>query len=609
MPQGFDFASPPFDRLRPAERRRVEAAVDVEFFREGTSVLRAGCLPDFYHVIIKGLVEERAGDEPVALHGPGDGFDSGILLHQACRHDFLVREEAICWLLPIEDLLELTANNAAFGLWFYQGLSQKLDALGGRNGTAASLGAMTVRVRDASPRPPLRLSGEVSLAAAAAAMDEAGRRAVLVEGGESPGAGTLGIVTDVDLTRAVLRQGLPAETPLSRIAKAEPVSVESDDFLAEAAWLMARHGIRHLLVREEGEVVGLLDAGELLASLADRSDALHARIDAAASVAELGEAAEGITRLVAQLHATGTRPQVLAALSSELHRRLVARLFALLAPAGLAGRAALVVMGSEGRGEFLLRTDQDNALVLAEGGRPEELAPFCEGFAAAMAETGFPSCPGGVMVSNPAWVRTVSGWQAEFTRWATRPDEQALMNAAVFSDAALAAGRSDLLEEARASFFAAIRGNAAFHAAFASAIDMFAAPGGLLSLLPGGRGGRSQPVDVKRAGLFPLMHGIRALALEQGITETSTAGRVRRLQEAGVLERDQAAELIDAFWYLTGLRLSVRLERMRLHRPPDDLVRPELLGKPERDLLRDSLQTVKRLRELVRHHFRLAWLG
>ncbi|MDX6750867.1 DUF294 nucleotidyltransferase-like domain-containing protein [Geminicoccaceae bacterium 1502E] len=604
MPQSFDFASPPFDRLRPAERTRVEAAVDVEFFREGALVLRAGALPDFYHVIIKGLVEERAGSEPVALHGSGDGFDSGILLHQACRHDFLVREEAICWLLPIEDLLELTANNAAFGLWFFQSLSQKLDSLGERQGAPASLGAMTIRVRDAAPRQPLHLPAGASLAAAAAAMDEGGRRAVLVEE-----AGRLGIVTDVDLTRAVLRRGLPPETSLGQIAQAAPVSVESDDFLAEAAWLMARRGIRHLLVREDGVVTGLLDAGELLASLATRSDALHGRIDSAASVAELAEAADGITQLVRQLHGTGTRPRILAALSSELHRRLVARLFALLAPAGLAEGAALLVMGSEGRGEFLLRTDQDNGLILADETGRAGLDAFCGRFAEAMVAVGFPPCPGGVMLSNPLWVRPLADWRREFRRWAAAPDEAALMSTAIFCDASLAAGRDDLLEAARDELFAALDGNAAFHARFARAIDLFQQPGGLMALLPGSRAGQEQGLDVKRAGLFPLMHGIRALALEQKIRETGTARRIRRLQEAGLLDRDGAAELIDAFWYLAGLRLALRLEKMRLHRPPDDLARPDLMGKLERDLLKDSLDAVKRLRELVRHHFRLAWLG
>ena len=71
--------------------------------------------------MIKGLVEERAGEEIVAVHESGDAFDSGILVHQTTSHDFVVREEAICYALPIEDFLELTANNTGLRRLLLQG--------------------------------------------------------------------------------------------------------------------------------------------------------------------------------------------------------------------------------------------------------------------------------------------------------------------------------------------------------------------------------------------------------------------------------------------------------------------------------------------------------
>ena len=99
---------------------------------------------------------------------------------------------------------------------------------------------------------------------------------------------------------------------------------------------------------------------------------------------------------------------------------------------------------------------------------------------------------------------------------------------------------------------------------------------------------------------------MRALALEQGLTETNTILRLRRLQGLGVLDRDMAAPLTEAFNFLMSLRLSVRLEKMRLHQPLDNFIRPDGIGKLERDLLKDSLQIVKQLKEVVRHRFRLA---
>ncbi|MGD9510546.1 MAG: Crp/Fnr family transcriptional regulator, partial [Geminicoccaceae bacterium] len=146
MPKAFDFTSPPFDRLRPMEIERVNRIVDVVFFRQGATVLLAGSLPDHFYVLIKGLIEERAGDEVIAVHESGDGIDSGILVHQRVRHDFVVREEAICYSLPIEDFLELTANNTAFAAFFFKDISHKLESLSRRQASPQAFGSMTMRI-------------------------------------------------------------------------------------------------------------------------------------------------------------------------------------------------------------------------------------------------------------------------------------------------------------------------------------------------------------------------------------------------------------------------------------------------------------------------------
>ena len=103
-----------------------------------------------------------------------------------------------------------------------------------------------------------------------------------------------------------------------------------------------------------------------------------------------------------------------------------------------------------------------------------------------------------------------------------------------------------------------------------------------------------------------LMHGVRALALERRLTETNTVHRIRRLQGLGVFDKAMGEQLADAFNFMLGLRLATRLEKMRLHQPLDNFIRPDGIGKLERDLLKDSLQIVKQLKEVVRHHFHLA---
>ena len=601
MPKAFDFSSPPFDRLRPAEVERVSRQVDVVFLRAGDTVLSAGNLPDHFYVVIKGLIEERAGEEIVAVHESGDGFDSGILVHQTVRHDFVVREEAICYSLPIEDFLELTANNTAFAAFFFKDISHKLEALSQRQASPQTFGALTTRVHQAPINPPVFVAPETTLHEAAVHMDRAGQRALLVRDGER-----IGIFTGVDLTRTAVAQRQSLETPVRDLVRYGVVGIDEDSFLFEAALLMARRQVRHLVVRREAEIVGVLDAANVLSSLANQAEPIGAMIDRAETPAELAEAGERIGFLVRQLHDSGTKIGFITELSTDLNRRATARLFASMAPVGLAQHVCLVVMGSEGRGEYLLKTDQDNGIIVEDGYVPPDWDGFRQGFTTAMIEAGFPACPGEIMVRNPLWSKPLRAWCDDVRTWVLTPSEQALMNVAIFYDAATVVGDPGLLESARAYLFDLLSENDAFHARFARAIDMFDTPLGFFSTFVTEKGAHKDQLDLKKGGIFPLVHGVRALALEQKLVETNTVQRIRRLHGQGVFDKAFGEQLADAFNFLLGLRLSARLEKARLHQPMDNFIWPDQVSKLERDLLKDSLQIVKKLKEVVRHRFHLA---
>ncbi len=204
---------------------------------------------------------------------------------------------------------------------------------------------------------------------------------------------------------------------------------------------MARRRVRHLVVRRDDEIVGVLDAANVLSSLANQADPIGALIDRAQTPADLAEASERIGFLVRQLHDSGTKIGFITELSTDLHRRATAGLFAKLAPPGMAERACLVVMGSEGRGEYLTKTDQDNGIILADGYDPPDWEGFRHRFTAAMIDAGFPACPGEIMVRNPAWSKPLKAWCDDVRAWVLKPDEQALMNVAIFYDAAAGRGR------------------------------------------------------------------------------------------------------------------------------------------------------------------------
>ncbi len=106
---------------------------------------------------------------------------------------------------------------------------------------------------------------------------------------------------------------------------------------------------------------------------------------------------------------------------------------------------------------------------------------------------------------------------------------------------------------------------------------------------------------MKKGGIFPIVHGVRSLAIEHGLLETGTAARIARLAELGALTPDFARELTQALHYLMTLRLDGQLAEAA----SASLVRPAELSSMERDLLRDAFQIVKQLREIIRRHFNL----
>ena len=144
----------------------------------------------------------------VAVHGPNDCFDTSLLVERQSRHAFVVEEEAICYLLPVDELIDLTANNKAFAEFFFRDISLKLDALAARQTIRELQPVMMAQVRDAYIHPPLYVDTATSAYDAARLMSERKATSLLVRDGDR-----VGIVTGFDLRELVILQRKPLETP------------------------------------------------------------------------------------------------------------------------------------------------------------------------------------------------------------------------------------------------------------------------------------------------------------------------------------------------------------------------------------------------------------
>ena len=597
MPKAFDIGNPPFDRLTPNEAETLRSALDIAYFSPGEAIIRRDAPAEALYVVIKGIVEERSEVDLLALLGPKDTFDSRALVHDHNGHQFLARDETLCYVIPRKVALDLIRANPRFAAFFYREISRKLDELANDEEARRYGSLMHAKVGDLFLHPPVFLAAGDTIETAGHLMREINSNALFVRDGER-----VGIITGMNLSKAVVLGRQSIQTAVGTLANYDIVSLRRDDFVSSALLLMTKHNKRRLAVREDEEFVGILEEIDLLGFLAGSAQVTAGRIDRASSRQDLATAAREIETQTRVLRRQGVKVEVIAEIVSDLNRRLLSRVFDMVAPAKLRTGSCLIVMGSEGRGEQTVRTDQDNGLILAGPVQGEILDAFRHDFFDALQSFGFPPCPGDIMVRNPAWSRPLSDYLADLRRWIVLPDQAGHMNVAIIYDAQAIAGDEQLLDDAKTALIDITRGEQAFMAHFARAVDAFETPIGLFNNLITSEG-TGDALDLKKGGIFPIVHGIRSLALGQGLRETSTDKRISRLCDLGVLQADFGRDLKQAFRFLLMLRLDGQLAASA--GASGTLVRPSHLSSMERHLLRDALQVVKKFREIVGHHFKL----
>jgi CBS domain-containing protein len=600
--QGFDAQNPPFDRLSRAEMDILSAAMDIGYFAPGAKIVKVGESSDFLHVIIKGAVEERDA-EVQALLGPKDNFDSGAVVHGSASASFIATEETLCFLLPKETILELVKKNQAFAAFFYSDLSRRLDAFA-KQGPQGLDSVLRTRVKDARWEKAIFIDGATTIEEAGHAMEHHAANALFVKDGDRTG-----IVTGMNISKAVILRRIPLETPVRDICRFEVASVDSDDFIFEALLAMTRSKKRRIAIRQGEVYTGVLEDIDILELFAGNSQLVPGRIDRAKTVADLTVTAQDIQGQVERLHEQGVKIEIIAEITSDLNRNLLAKLFDMVAPTSVRDHGCLIVMGSEGRREQTVRTDQDNGLLLAKEIPQADLDSFRKAFSEALQAFGFPRCPGNVMVQNPVWSQPVDSFIKQLKGWILTPGGDSAMALGIFSDAVPVAGRRDLLVHAKTAFMDMMRGESAHLAHFAHLIDLFASSDiGMLGNLMVSVGMHSGDVDVKKVGTFPIVHGVRTLAIEKGIQETPTVTRIRALAASKLLEEPFAQELISALHLFMELRLRSQLRaRRKGNLARESIVNLNELSAADRDIFRNALRVVRLFREQVRHRYNLQY--
>ena len=602
MPNAFNFSVSPFDCLDASEQRLVRDQVNVAYFRPGEVLLDAGDVPQHLFVLIKGYVQQFDGSELLATYGPDDSFDGRALVAGRAGSRFVAVDEVLAYELSHEAVNALIASNDTFSALLFSALGQKVQAVAGRNAEREMQSLHMAHVDEALLSPPHAVPADMDIVSVVRLFQAEKTSNVLVRDDvvQPP---RWGIFTTSGLQRAIL-DGRPLDRlPVGELASWELITVRPDDQVGEALVLMQRHGVHRVVVQDDGKILGLLESLDLFGFLSNHSMLIDRRLRAATDLDALARAAGQMNDMIRRQYRGGTRVELLARLVQDLNGRLFEQAWQLIAPPELVQNSCLLVMGSEGRGEQLLKTDQDNALLLRDGYvPPDDLPAICARFSEALARFGYPPCPGHVMLSNATWRGTVQDFARRVRKWLVLPEADSLINLAVFMDAHAVCGDAELLASLRRQVFGMLADDDAMMSRFAAVVDAFG---------DGTRwwrrmlGGGEANLNLKKAGMFPLVHGVRSMALAERIDATSTEARIRALQEAGALDAETAQELTESLHFFMGLRLKAGLDEMDRGRPVSGKVDLAGLTPLERDLLKDALAAVRRFRAQLRLRFRL----
>ncbi|SJM70370.1 DUF294 nucleotidyltransferase-like domain-containing protein [Psychrobacter piechaudii] len=656
----LDFTQPPFDVLSSSERESIKKQTQIRYLAKNEALTAED--HNYFYVVLKGRIQQTLNGEELhdfaATNFSNDWFDARkqptnefnsissidqinseaaatLSLHQphnAYQYQYHAVEDSLLLQVNSEAIDKLSVQNRHIRKLLSGELAERMQAYSERSqsSTAAqhlnySLNQSIVGNQAESQQLMLQpvtairmlevhtISETATLFEAAMTMTKAGLKHVLVK--RTPTIerhptrshqSNLGILTDADICRAVSEQ-VDMSTALCRdYAKFKLHTISHQQDISEALLTMIRYRVHRLPVLDENEeVIGVLGQSDLLAFLSHHSQLLSLQIEQANSIEGLKQPVESIGQYIRTQHNNGIKIGVISRIVQALNAHVFAKLWRLIVPDMVYENTCIIVMGSEGRGEQIMRTDQDNALIIRNGFSDPNLADYAETFNQTLADMGYPLCEGNIMMTNPLWRQPLNRFKSEVSTWFSQKEPEHAIWLSSLLDASYVCGDERLLEGLRKHLQIAHRSaDPMFVRSFAQAALQFGEINQWWKkFVPLIGKPMPQDIDLKKAGIFPLVHGIRALALENDIFEaTSTKDRLQQLAQLGVITPKRAETLNEALEFFMARRLDIALATdNKLAREVD----PAMLSALERDLLKECLNVVKSFKNELRQRYQL----
>ncbi len=616
----------PFSRMARKDLEFVAERAQLAYFPVGTTIVDpADGMANNLYVIQRGHVRVQnmavAGDDEV--RGPGESFPVAALSAGAAgTRRFEATEDVFCYRLPRADFDALRQASPPFAEYCAQVMAGVVHHSLGQLRQNFSHRAVEQRtllepLRNVVRRNPVFCETGTPIRAALESMRRERISSIpVVDGSQRP----VGIFTQTDLLERVVLEGVDLATPISTVMTHGPGTIDEMATAQEALAQMAQLGFHQLMVTREGRLVGVVSERDLFALQRVTMRNILQSTRLARDVAALKRVVADIGSLTDNLIAQGAAAEPLTHTITSLNDALTHRLFDLLLPEYELEEIewCWLSVGSEGRREQTVVTDQDNAILFhcrpgELGSVRRDLLEFARAANDGLAELGFPLCPGNIMASNPEHCLEANEWRERFGGWLREPTPEALLGANIFFDFRPLVGNAGLAENLRAWLGELAAGNRLFLRMLVHNALQVEPPLGVIRKFRTDDGEHAGTIDLKSHGTRIFVDAARAFALALGIGETNTSQRLRLAgRRLGVDER-QTDSVVEAYHYLQMLRL--RTQRGEHDEEPGtpaqaarpassaNRVNPYALNELDQRMLKESFRQARALQQQLEQAF------
>lgn len=437
---------------------------------------------------------------------------------------------------------------------------------------------------------------------------------VIIEENQLP----LGIVTDKDLRSKIATGLFSIDITVDQIMSAPVITVPENISIAETQMMMLKHNIGHLCVTEDGSnkspIIGIISEHDVVVAQANNPGVLLKQTKRSTRSKELKVVREKLTDLIQNSLDKNIPIQHISNIAGELNNAITKRAVELAIEkmdASPPTQFAWLSIGSQGRKEQLLITDQDNALVFDDvedenyDSTKKYFLELADKVTKTLNKIGFEFCPAEMMASNPMWCKSLSDWNNQFNTWINTPGEKGILMCSIFFDYDVAFGNEKLVDLMTDNIFKQLKNNELFYAYLGTDALRNPPPLGFFrQFLVENDGEHKDAFDIKSRALMPLIDAARLLTLSLDVKGIqNTYNRYKKLAEI----EPQNAELFDncaeAFSILSRFRTEEGLQNNSTGR----YLNLNELSKKDKVKLKYAFQPIREVQEVIKNRFQLTY--